>query len=218
MDRIADGRARRVARQLAALVAGVFLAGDAQAQLPEGWIVRTEDDGTQPSAVSFVAMAPGWHLTTGPAAILYHPDSTASGRFRVESEIFLFEPGTHDEPFGILFGGDGLGGPSARYGWFAIRRSGEFAVLRRTARGVEVLRDWSASDAVVPWPAVPAEGQATVKNVLAIDIGASDITFSVNGATVATLPRADLPTDGIVGLRVGDNLNLHVTALAVSAR
>ena len=222
MDRKADTRSDRRPQRVAAatvltLMASMLPTGPAAAQPPEGWIVKSLDAGAQ-AIVSFEAMAPGWHLTTGPAAMLYHPDSTASGHYSVESEIFLFDPGAHSEPFGIVFGGEGLAGEAGRYGWFAIRRNGEFSIRRIGASGVEVVRDWTAADAIVAWPAVPAEGQATVKNVLRVDVGTSDITFSVNGASVATMPRAALPTDGIVGLRVGANLNLHITTLAVSAR
>ena len=31
-------------------------------------------------------MPPGWHTTTGPAAIIYNPENTAKGQYRLESE------------------------------------------------------------------------------------------------------------------------------------
>jgi len=38
----------------------------------------------------------------------------------------------------------------------------------------------------------------------------------VNGQEVATLPRADLAVDGVVGIRVNHALNLHVSRLEVT--
>ena len=44
------------------------------------------------------------------------------------------------------------------------------------------------------------------------------VTFLVNGQKVAEVPRTDGRFDGIVGLRVGENLNLHVTNLDITHR
>jgi hypothetical protein len=59
--------------------------------------------------MTFVTMAPGWHVTTGPAALLYHPDYRTKNmdNFAVEAEIFLF-PGTSQEEYGIFIGGKNL--------------------------------------------------------------------------------------------------------------
>ena len=73
---------------LAAGAAGAQEAG----KLPAGWKVRTDDPAQSASAVQFADMAPGWHLTTGDAhAILWHPDSSARGNYRIEVETFLFQ-------------------------------------------------------------------------------------------------------------------------------
>jgi len=45
-------------------------------------------------------MAPGWHLTTRPGAIVFLPDYTNRGRFVLESESFRF-PGTSPAGFGV---------------------------------------------------------------------------------------------------------------------
>ena len=62
---------------------------------PPTWSVRFDaphgDHAPEPTVgadstadVFFVNMTPGWHVTTGPAGVLYHPASTASGAFRAE--------------------------------------------------------------------------------------------------------------------------------------
>lgn len=205
-------------RLVAAMALALFLASSAEAQLPEGWQVRADDPDADVGKISFVGMAPGWHVTTGLAAIFFHPDSTASGEYRLESQIFLFDPERRNEAYGILFGGIGLDGQDGRYSYFALRPNGDFIIERRTGAASTAVRDWTASDAIAAWPDPVPDGQSTVENRLAVDVGPRDITFSVNGAVVATLSRAELPTDGITGLRVNGELNLHVTTLAVTKR
>jgi hypothetical protein len=45
--------------------------------------------------------------------------------------------------------------------------------------------------------------------VLRIEAEAMAVTFLVNGQKVAEVPREGASFDGILGLRVGENLNLH---------
>ena len=160
----------------------------------------------------FVNMTPGWHITTGPAAILYHPASTAAGAFRAEAKIYLFDPDGRNEAFGLLVGGRDLDADAQSYDYFLIRTSGEFLVKRRTGGETTTLVPWTAHGAIVGHA-----GEGPVANTLAVEAGDTEVAFVVNGATVATLPRADVNADGIVGLRVNHALNLHVETFAVTA-
>ena len=54
--------------------------------------------------------------------------------------------------------------------------------------------------------------------MLRVEAEASTVTFLVNGQKVAEVPREGTRFDGIVGLRVGENLNLHVTNLDLTHR
>jgi hypothetical protein len=51
-----------------------------QTQIGEGW----KTSGTEKCRRR-------WHITTGPAAILWDPAKAADGNFRIESEIYLFD-------------------------------------------------------------------------------------------------------------------------------
>jgi hypothetical protein len=73
---------------------------------------------------------------------------------------------------------------------------------------------WKANDAVVPHPG----GDATARNVLRVEVGATDVAFSANGKEIAKVPRAGLATDGAFGFRVGKDLNLHISTLDVTQR
>ncbi|BCS33650.1 hypothetical protein TBR22_A28770 [Luteitalea sp. TBR-22] len=186
-------------------------------QVPEGWQVRVDggDHGTaDASGVSFVTMPPGWHVTTGPAAILYRPAGKATGAYTVRSEIFQFDPGTRREGYGLLIGGKALDTPQQAYTYFLIRRSGEFLIKRRTGGTTATVKDWTPSPAIVKFDDRKA-GQQSVKNALEVRVAADTTAFLVNGTEVARVPTKELDTDGVVGLRVNHQLNLHVSLLEV---
>jgi hypothetical protein len=191
---------------------------------PPTWHVRFDDGhdhGQAPATVGadstadvyFVNMTPGWHVTTGPAAILYHPASTAAGVFRAETMIHLFEPGDRNEAFGLIIGGRDLDGECGSYDYFVIRKTGEFLVKRRIGTATSVLVPWTAHPAIL---AYGADAEGAVANTLAIEAGTDEVRFLVNDAEVARLPRAEVHAEGVVGLRVNHGLNLHVETFSVS--
>jgi hypothetical protein len=191
-------------------------------QTPLTWEVRL-DEPTPDVAISadkeqadiyFVNMTPGWHITTGPAAIFYHPGSTAEGTYRAEATIHLFDPGDRQrEAFGMLIGGQNLDGDEQQYDYFVIRNTGEFLIKRRDGSDTSMIQDWTPSDAIKTYG--PDAGDS-VPNTLAVEAGPETVTFSINGTEVASLPRSEVHTDGVVGLRVNHHLNLHVADLAVT--
>ena len=77
----------------AALTAALAGAVGAQLKTPAEWQWRTDGPatlmtaGTEPTDTQlyFVAMPPGWHVTTGPGSLLYHPEYAGRGNFAVEA-------------------------------------------------------------------------------------------------------------------------------------
>jgi hypothetical protein len=194
-------------------------------QFPAGWTVRVDGAATHaghaapaagPSAkdLTFVVMKPGWHITTGPSVILFDPTQKAAGAYAVKSETFLFDPGTRREAYGILIGGRNLDGDDQAYTYFVIRRSGEFLIRRRTGATTATVRDWTAAPAIRKYDDKRAD-EHSVKNVLEVRVAADTTAFLVNGTEVARIPTRDIDTDGIVGLRVNHQLNLHVSSLEI---
>ncbi len=51
--------------------------------------------------------------------------------------------------------------------------------------------------------------------MLAVDVRDDTVVFYINDARVAELPRAQLPLNGVIGLRAGAGLSLHVTEVAI---
>jgi hypothetical protein len=173
-----------------------------------GTVVETEPRGNE---MQFVAMPPGWHVTTGPAALLYHPDYQAKGNFSVEAEIFLF-PGQSQEEYGIFLGGKSLL-PTERpsYTAFVARRDGMGAIRRGSG---EPIVAWKANDAIAPHPGK----DEAVKNILRVDAGAAEIVFTANGKEVARIPRTSTNLDGHFGFRFGKDVNVHASRLVVTHR
>ncbi len=180
---------------------------------PDGWQVRFDEPGASEDQLEmFVSMPPGWHVTSGPAAIYWAPEMEASGNYRIEMEVFLFEP--HQgmrEAFGFFAGGRELDGDDIEYTYFLIRDGGEFIVKRREGADAPTIRPWTGHDAILGW-ADRGEG-ATAKNILAVEAAPDEVRFFVNDAQVAALPRAEVAMDGTYGFRVNHMLNLHISRL-----
>lgn len=202
---------------LMTLLPGVATAQDGDLKRPDTWRIRPDRADADTTQLFFVGMPPGWHITTGPSVILWDPAQTATGSFRLESDMFFFRANSRDtEAYGVLFGGRDLDGPGQRYTYFVIRNDGRFLVKHRAGAETHTLLDWTAHDAVARHT---GEGEdATVRNVLAVEAGPDTVTLHVNGHQVASLPRRGLDVDGLVGLRVNHALNLHVTKLEVTRR
>ena len=187
---------------------------------PPSWQVRLDkpmDDveigaDKETADIWFVNMTPGWHITTGPAAIFYHPMSQAEGTYRAEATIHLFDPGERREAYGMFVGGQNLDGDDVGYDYFLLRNTGEFLIKRRTGGETSVIMDWTAHESVGTFG---PETERAIKNMLAVDVGAEDVGFFVNGAEVARMPRSSVHTDGVVGLRINHALNVHVGSLSI---
>lgn len=186
-------------------------------EMPAGWKMRLdhpERAGHSGDEVPFWDMPPGWHITTGPACILYDPAQTVRGQYRVQATTFLFDPGTRREGYGVFIGGRDLEGDAQSYTYFLLRRDARFLIKQREGSETREIVPWTEHSAIVAYDG----SAASAKNVLAIEVGADEVAFFVNDQEVVRLPRAAVNTDGIVGLRINHSLNLHVSELTVEAR
>lgn len=174
---------------------------------PDGWEVRAE---------RFVAMPPGFHITTSPSVLLYHPDARAEGEFAVETDGFLFR-GDSPNAYGLFVGGRDLADDEATWISFEIALDGTWVVRRREYRGQE--QGFAVVDLAGPEPGpivVPGEEQ-TARNAIGIVANPDVVEFRINEQTVVTFPRAELDVDGVTGFRVGAGLNLHLISLTIDS-
>jgi hypothetical protein len=183
--------------------------------LPAGWMGRTDRPTDKLTDAKFVAMGPGYHVTSGPAAIYWNPKTVTSSPFVATTTITQTKAPTHPEAYGIFFMGKELDSPTQNYAYFLVRGDGKYMVNHRAGAEVHKIVPWTDSPAVNKQD---ASGKAT--NKLTVDATKPDsVRLLVNDQQVAVLPMSHLgKTDGIVGLRVNHNLDVHIGGLTVTPK
>jgi hypothetical protein len=183
--------------------------------LPVGWQGRTDSPNAKLADAKFVAMGPGFHVTSGPAAIYWRDANTVSRPFTASATFTQTKAPMHPEAYGIFFMGRSLQGLDQSYAYFLVRGDGKFMVKHRAGSEVHTIMDWTDNAAVHK---ADANGKAT--NTLVVDASRADtVRLLVNGTQVATLPASHLgSTVGAVGLRVNHNLDVHVADFTVAPK
>jgi hypothetical protein len=181
-------------------------------KLPAGWAARVDRDEPLTQTV-LEPMDGGWHVRTARSVVLYRPADAARGNYRVTANITQTEdsPG-HSEAFGLILGGKDLKGAGIAYTYFLIRADGKVLVKRRAGeRTSDVTAGWLDHAAVQQ-----AGDKGACTNELSVVVDAAEVRFLVNGKTIHRARRAEVDADGIAGLRVSHNLDLHLTRFAVT--
>lgn len=183
--------------------------------LPAGWMGRTDKATDKLTDAKFVAMGSGFHATSGPAAIYWNPRTVASGPFVATTTVTQTKAPTHPEAYGIFFMGKDLDTPQQNYAYFLVRGDGKYLVNHRAGAEVHKIVPWTESPAVHK---ADANGKAT--NKLTVDASKADsVRLLVNDTQVAALPMSHLgKPDGLVGLRVNHNLDVHIGGLTVTPK
>ncbi len=206
-----------------AVLAGAAAPGTAQSgrnlERPGHWEVRY-DDGTVAAERRFVVMRPGWHIFAGPGGLLWDSGRFASGSYGVSSTVYLFPEGDPDQSgstrldsaYGLFLGGRDLDGETPAYLSFLIGNDRRFRVAGHAGGDTTEFVPWTTHEAIATLGET-AGGPA--ENVLAVDIRDDAVNFYVNDALVSELARDGLPLDGVIGLRAGVGLSLHVTEIAI---
>jgi hypothetical protein len=180
--------------------------------LPAGWKARL--DGSAPLAgVKMMPMGTGLHFMTGPAGIYYKPTDKGAGAYTAHATFTQMEPAAHPEAYGVIIGGSGLEGAAQKYTYFVIRQDGKYLVKRRAGAETPTITDWTDNSAIKK-----ADASGKMSNTLAIDVGKDKVRFLVNGTEVTSTEPAKVDTDGVAGLRINHNLNVHVEGFGVKTR
>lgn len=180
--------------------------------LPAGWSARPDGTGDAKS-IKFTTMEPGYHVTLGPATILYRATDMAKGPFHTLAKFTQTKKPKHAEGYGLFMSGQALASPNQSYTYFLVRDDGTYLIKRRDGEKTsEITKGWTASSAVKK-----SGADGTAANLLEIDAkrNPSRIDFKVNGQTVHTMNASELSTKGIVGIRVNHNLDVHIEDFAV---
>jgi hypothetical protein len=193
------------------LFAAASLAAQAPAAgpwaAPTGWTIQTEG-GAAPAETKFQTMGPGFHVTSGPAAIYYRSADQAKGNFTLKATFGQrTKPATgHSEAYGVFFGGTDIAdGAKQQYYYLVVRDDGSYYFAHRAGTAVHPVVPWTANDAVKK---AAENGSAT--NEVAVRVTADSVHMMVNGTQVKALSRKGFITDGQIGLRVNHGLNVHI--------
>lgn len=175
--------------------------------LPAGWSARADGSGALTN-VKFVPMGNGYHVTLGPAVILYRDADKVNGPFHTLATFAQTRVPPHPEGYGLFFGGQALDGAGQKYTYFLVRGDGTFLIKRRDGeKTTTVTQGWTANPAINK-----ADASGKASNKLEIDgkASADKVRFLVNGKVVYEGDPKDFDTNGLVGFRVNHNLDVHV--------
>jgi hypothetical protein len=188
-------------------------AGSGKA-FPAGWKARFDKANASASEVTFVTMGDGLHVTAGPSGIYYNESHKATGNFEVTAAFTQMKPGAHPEAYGLFYGGKDLEAENPDYLYFIVRQDGKFMIRHRAGAELHTLIPWTESAAI---KTPDASGKAS--NTLTARVTADSLSFLVNGTVVHALPRVvtagKMNIDGLAGLRVNHNLDVHVSKFEV---
>ena len=206
-------------RSTFAAVFALLVVAPLIAQAPKGWMVRADrstsaSDPDAAGAIKFVTMGKGFHATNPQAAVYWSPANTATGNYTIKGTFVLQKPSGHTNYYGLVFGGSDLEGANQNYLYFLVGQDGTWLVKRRSGdKETQNVAEKAANDAVKK---PDASGQST--NALEVRVTADKIEYVVNGTTVHTTPKTGLTakTDGIYGIRVNHQLEVHIDGFGMT--
>jgi hypothetical protein len=192
-------------RRLSLAVVALLLAAPLAAQAPAGYMMRIDasTDAADPDDspdVKITTVGSGFQVNTGPAVVLYNPASTATGQYTLKATFTLQQPSSHQNYYGLVFGGQNLNAANQSYVYFLVAQTGRFIIKHRANNdAVHDVQPGTMHDAVVR---PDASGKSV--NTLEVRVGASDIQYVVNGQVVHTTPKSGMTarTDGVYGVRI----------------
>ena len=170
---------------------------------PAGWSVRP-DRGTA-AQINFTQAGEVYHFVMGPAGTFYNPAWTKTGNYKYSARVTQTKAPTHPIAYGLIIGGVDVGSATPTYTYFLVHNVGEYFISNWEGARPKTVVDWTAHASVAKQG---ADGKQV--NTLGVEVAGADVIFSVNGTEVKRLPKAQLHVDGMIGFRIGHNLDVDV--------
>jgi hypothetical protein len=171
----------------------------------------------------FAAQAGGYRVTTGPAAVYWHPNNRATGNYTVKAtfnEPEYMNVNDHPHPYGIVIGGNNMGTDTQSYLYCAAYGNGTFIVRGFGPAAFQVNGRRGEANAAVHQAA--GKGQPVTQEI-AVSVNGDNVSCSINGTVVGTWPKSAIvgegklsSTDGIYGVRFAHNTDGVVTGLTIT--
>jgi len=196
-----------IAAAIVALAIPLALQAQEGGVQADGWEARLDRDGDINGVLNFMSMGEGVHASTAGrgAAIFWRAGDAHSGNFTISATFTQTEPSSHPNALGLFWGGSNLSAADQQYSYFVIREDGQYLLRKRVGSETPDVVAWTRHDAIKP---LDGDGRAT--NTLSVEVGASQIRFLVNDMEVDSQPRSSFDGDGIAGLRVNHQLDVHI--------
>ena len=121
----------------------------------------------------------------------------------------------HPHPFGVFVGGQNLDSETPTFVYCVAYRDGMYTVRQYNAGKPGQIVRKTPNEKVVK----AAGPDAEVKQEVAMSVKGSKIDCSINGATVWSAEKSEIPggfTDGLTGIRVSHNSDAVVSGFAVT--
>ena len=214
-----------VAVPVAALLSVAVVAQDADKKVAgggvtvKGWTGKADPGNKQGLTVNdskFASEGANMRLTTGPAGIYWSAANAAKGDYTVKATFT--EPKqtiNHPHPFGVFIGGQGLESAEPTFVYCVAYRDGTYTVRQFAAgKSAQIVRK-TPNEKVVK----AAGPDAEVKQEVAMSVKGSKIDCSINGTSVWSADKSEIPggfTDGLTGIRVSHNSDAVVSGFAVT--
>lgn len=185
----------------------------------KGWQGRTDRTEQKIAEVKFVQMGTGFHLTTGPHAILWSSENTASGDYTVKARMTKTSrsTSTHEESYGVFIGGSDLNGPRQNYLYCVVFGTGNVMVRHRDGGDTHTLLGKTAN------PAVAKMGSSGATDEISMWVNGGRVGCSVNGTEVFSAAAPDMigpgklvSTNGVFGIRASHGLDIHLEGPTVT--
>ena len=193
----------------------------------EGWSgkidANEEKSGLTLSNAKLTQEGGALKVTTGPAVTYWNPKNVATGSYTVKAtfnEPKYMNLNSHPHPYGIVVAGNDMGTPQATYLYCAAYGSGTFIVR---GFGPEPFQLNGRRGAPAPSVNKAAGPGSPVTQEVAVSVTPDAVNCSINGAVVATYPKAEVvgpgklkSTDGVYGIRFAHNTEAVVTGLGAA--
>ena len=187
----------------------------------QGWMgaidARAAAGGATIDDALFETSGDGLHIVTGPATTYWNTANRMSGHYTVRatfSEPEYMNLNNHPHPYGIVIGGNDMGGDGQSYLYCAAYGNGRFIVRGFGPAPFQLNGRGEEHRAVNR-----AEGRnQPVTQEIAVSVDEDSVDCSINGIVVGSYPLSDVvgegrlaSTDGFWGIRVGHNAEVMVT-------
>jgi hypothetical protein len=183
-----------------------------EGRLPDGWKVRFDDPAVKPDQVAVEEKENALTFTTRAAAIYYKSTMKAAGDYELSAVVSQIKTTARPEGYGLFIAGGDLDKDAPRSTYFLVRQDGKYLIAARHGADVKPVVDWTAAP-----PMHETSGMKT-SNTLVIRASGNEVRFFIDGKQMRQLTRMKAGGDGIVGIRVGQDLNVQVTKLTLKKR